>query len=83
MKQALNEIRQVAISEGCATDDAPVYSNTTLYEDTSINEIYRGNLDDLREIRKMYDPKDIMSLTGGFRIPIYSAPTSNGIIAHA
>ena len=69
MTDALNAIRQVAESEEVTTNDAPIYLNTTL-EFTPVENIYRGNLEHLKGIRAKYDPDDIMSLTGGFKISL-------------
>lgn len=73
MTDALNAIRQVAESEGVTTNDTPVYLNTTL-EITPVEHIYRGNLEHLGRVRAKYDPDDVMSLTGGFKI---SMPANN------
>ena len=75
MKKALKNIRRVALEEQCTTQDAPVYLNTTLWETTSVEEIYRHNLPKLSRLRRLYDPSDIMANTGGFRIPL--APTGD------
>jgi len=71
MKRALDHIRDVALKEGCTTSDAPVYYNTTLADPdvTTPQEIYRHNLADLSALRAKYDPHNVMSLAGGFRIP--------------
>lgn len=69
MTDALNAIRQVAESEGVTTHEAPVYLNTTL-EFTPVGCIYQGNLEHLKGIRVKYDPDDVMSLTGGFKISL-------------
>lgn len=77
LKTALDEIRRTALQEGCTTPDAPVYYNTCLSEVTRPEDIYRHNLPDLSAIRKIYDPDDVMSLTGGFRIPL-GPPIADG-----
>ena len=69
MKNALKRIRSVARAEGCTTSSPPIYSNTSL-ENVSPKRIWRGNLDQLRKVRKKYDPDDVMSRTGGFRIKL-------------
>lgn len=69
MKSALNKIRKVALSEGATVDKPAIYSNTSL-EDVPVKQIYRDNLKWLSKLRKKYDRKDVMSLTGGFRIPL-------------
>jgi hypothetical protein len=72
MKGALKTIQDVAIKEKCATDDLPIYCNTSL-EDTPPELIYRGNLERLKQIRAKYDPQNVMGNTGGFRIPLPNA----------
>jgi len=71
LKTALKNVREKAIEEGCAAEDAPVYLNTALAEDdyATVENIYRGNLDKLRGLRRKYDPSGVMDRTGGFRIP--------------
>ena len=73
MKEALERIHAVALEEKCTTEDAPVHLNTSLSETTSVKAIYRGNLPRLSRVRRAFDPKDIMSNTGGFRIPLFLA----------
>jgi hypothetical protein len=70
MANALDHIRRVALHEKCTTEGAAVYCNTTLWENTTVEDIYRANLGRLSKLRKQFDPKDVMGLTGGFRIPI-------------
>src|ERR1700733_10996246 len=77
LKTALDEIRRTALQEGCTTPDAPVYYNTCLSDVTGPEDIYRHNLPDLSAIRNIYDPDDVMSLTGGFRIPL-GPPIADG-----
>lgn len=69
MRNTLEALRKVAESEKVTSDDAPVYLNTTL-EDTPVEKIYQKNLEHLKLMRGRYDPKGIMSLTGGFKIPL-------------
>ena len=46
MKEALACVRQVALEEGCTTNNVPVYCNTTLDVITTPKQIYRDHLDD-------------------------------------
>jgi hypothetical protein len=77
MKTTLSAIHKVAVKEGCVTKDPPlpVYLNTAL-EDTPVKDIYQGNLDDLGKLRSIYDPHNVMGLTGGFRIPVIGSGSS-------
>ena len=74
MKAALARIHKAAIDEKCTTDDAPVYCNTSFAEVTTPEKIYRGNLPELSELRKVYDPHNVMGRTGGYRIPFPQSP---------
>ncbi|KAF8436318.1 hypothetical protein L210DRAFT_3549436 [Boletus edulis BED1] len=46
----------------------PVYLNTTL-DTTRVEDVYGDNFEDLKAARKKFDPRRVMDLTGGFRIP--------------
>jgi hypothetical protein len=69
MQTALNYIHEVAKKTKATTPDAPMYSNTSL-ETVKAQEVYREALAWLSQVRQRYDPKDVMSLTGGFKIPL-------------
>jgi len=69
MQTALDNVKAVALREGCTTENAPVYSNTCL-ETVTPEEIYRDELKGLRAIRQRYDPTNVMGRTGGFKIPL-------------
>lgn len=69
LSEVMTALRNVAIAEGITGDDAPMYPNLAPAE-TLIESIYQNNLQDLRKIRNNYDPADVMSCTGGFRIPL-------------
>lgn len=49
----------------------PVYANTALAEHTDVKDIYRDNLEKLKTIRDTVDPTKVMSLAGGFKIPVF------------
>ena len=67
MTDTLDTLRRFAISEGLATANTPYYSNLCL-ESMSVSDIYRENLGNLRRVKAIYDPSDVMGLTGGFKI---------------
>jgi hypothetical protein len=69
MKSTLDSIKQVAIAEGCTDGNLPVYLNTALAASTDVQDIYKENLPAVRSARGKYDPGNVMSLTGGFRVP--------------
>lgn len=70
MKMALDHIHRIALQEQCTTLNAPVYCNTTLVDVTTPEQIYRANLTRLSQLRRTYDPNNVMGRTGGFRIPL-------------
>jgi len=69
MQAVLTNLRKVALKEKCTTEDVPVYSNCSL-GGTPVELIYRSNLEHLRKLRQVYDPKDVMGQAGGFKIPL-------------
>jgi Berberine and berberine like len=54
------------IQDGQDLKNAAPYVNYALFG-TPLEEMYGGHLGRLREIRKKYDPEDIMGLTGGWK----------------
>lgn len=53
------------------TVGAPVYSNMALANYSKVEDVYgKDGLRELGKIRKTYDPRDVMSRVGGFRIPL-------------
>ncbi len=69
LKETLDNVKEAARREGCTYKDTPVYP-LMAFETTSAEELYRENLEKLVAIRKKYDPNNVMSLTGGFKIPL-------------
>lgn len=69
MQTALDNIRRVAVEDGCASDDLPYYLNTSL-ETVPVEWIYKENLEALGRVRAKYDPENVFGNTGGFRIPL-------------
>lgn len=67
IKKALERLQEVALEEGCTTNDLPIYLNIAL-ENTSMKEIYGVNYEELKVIRNTYDPKNVMGQAAGFII---------------
>ena len=67
LRKMTTEIHQFAIKEGCTGKNVPAYYNLAL-EGTNVEEIFGGNLEELRKLRETVDPKRVMDRTGGFRI---------------
>lgn len=65
-------IQGLAVSFGVSDVDAPVYPNYAPGK-TGLERMYGGKegLKRLGEIRRSWDPKDVMSLSGGFIVPFY------------
>ena len=68
MKGTLARIRDVALQHGLTTETPAYYNNLSL-ETTPAAWIYRDNLKWLREVKKDYDPQNVMGRTGGHKIP--------------
>ncbi|KAF8915498.1 hypothetical protein CPB85DRAFT_1172110, partial [Mucidula mucida] len=47
--------------------DASLYPNYALY-DVPVERIFGNNLKRLRDIKARVDPRDVMALTGGFKL---------------
>ena len=67
LREITKLVRGAALDEGCTTPEAPVYYNLTL-DGTPVDHIYRGNLAELKRVRQIVDPEDVMARAGGFRI---------------
>ena len=67
IKTALEKLHEVALEEGCTTNDLPIYLNIAL-ESTSAQAIYGVNYDELKDIRDKYDPRNVMGKAAGFII---------------
>ncbi|KIJ94572.1 hypothetical protein K443DRAFT_125166 [Laccaria amethystina LaAM-08-1] len=67
ISNSLRVLHQVALKENCTTEDLPMYLNITL-EDTSVKDIYRDHYEELKLLRRVYDPNDVMGLAAGFVI---------------
>ncbi|KAH9054943.1 FAD-binding domain-containing protein [Lactarius vividus] len=60
-------VTAAAVADGQNVSHAAVYPNYALF-DTPLEEIYGENLPRLHRIKKVVDPKDVMGLSGGFKI---------------
>ena len=71
MKKVLGAIQaKVTAARGLTSKPLPVYANTVLCDGyTTVEDVYGENLKALKQMRKKVDPKCVMYLTGGFRIP--------------
>ena len=67
IRDSLKTLHEVALKEGCTTNDLPNYLNLTL-ETTSAKDIYGDNYNELKDIRKKYDPRNVMGRAAGFII---------------
>lgn len=59
-------LQSVGILNGQDLKNAPAYVNYAI-SGTPLEKIYGGNVPRLREIRKEYDPKDVMGQAGGWK----------------
>lgn len=67
MKASGDVIRNAAVAEGQRSIvHAPLYPNYAL-GDTPVEEMYGNNIPELRRIKSIVDPKNVMALAGGFK----------------
>lgn len=57
---------EAGIKDGQDLKNAAHYTNYALYG-TPLEQMYGGNVERLRSIRRCYDPFRVMDLTGGFK----------------
>lgn len=70
MKSTLKNLRDKVHAERESSKGLPYFISTALADVTRVEDLYGGNLEKLKQLRKKYDPKGVMDLTGGFRIPL-------------
>ncbi|KAI0260011.1 FAD-binding domain-containing protein [Gloeopeniophorella convolvens] len=66
MHQSTDALRSAAREDGQDLTDATMYGNYALPDDP-LEGIYGKNVQRLREIRRKYDPENVMGLTGGYK----------------
>ncbi|KAJ7082665.1 FAD dependent oxidoreductase [Mycena belliarum] len=66
LRRSAAHLTQVALAEGQAIADAPLYPNYALF-DTPLERMYGANVERLRAIKGRVDPKNVMGLAGGFK----------------
>ena len=65
VKQSAEQIRQVALHEGLVLGEK---SPGAAAYDTSLEDIYGGNLQRLKVLKQRVDPNNVMGLCGGFKL---------------
>jgi hypothetical protein len=66
LRQISSAIRTAALADGQNVSRAAKYPNYSIF-DTPLEDIYGGNVERLRKIRKAVDPEDVMGLAGGWK----------------
>ncbi|KAI0263018.1 FAD-binding domain-containing protein [Gloeopeniophorella convolvens] len=66
LRQSAAVLRAVAAEEGQVMDNVAIYGNYAL-SDEPLEGVYGANVPRLREIKKRYDPDNVMGLAGGFK----------------
>ncbi|KIY71000.1 hypothetical protein CYLTODRAFT_451236 [Cylindrobasidium torrendii FP15055 ss-10] len=69
LKGTLNRIRVVARREKLTPRKPALYNNLSI-ESVPTHKIYRENMGWLKKVKQEYDPKDVMGLCGGHKIPL-------------
>lgn len=67
IKRSAATIAAAADSEGQDIGEAALYGNYAV-EGTPVSRIYGSNLPRLQEGKERYDPENVMSLAGGWKI---------------
>ncbi|KAH9033339.1 FAD-binding domain-containing protein [Lactarius pseudohatsudake] len=65
-RESANSLRAAALKDGQDVKRAAVYPNYALF-DTPLKDMYGQNLPRLHKLKRAFDPKDVMGLTGGFK----------------
>ncbi|KAF8258459.1 hypothetical protein EI94DRAFT_1815307 [Lactarius quietus] len=66
MRSSAASLMASGIRDGQNLEKVSTYPNYALFE-TPLEKMYGAHLERLREIRKKYDPNDVMYLTGGWK----------------
>ena len=64
--QVQTDLRAAALRLGEAVEGDFMYNNYSP-PDTPLERMYGGNVERLREIKRTYDPNNVMGLAGGFK----------------
>ncbi|OCH84154.1 FAD dependent oxidoreductase [Obba rivulosa] len=65
--QSAQHLTAVAVAEGQNISEAPVYGNYAI-NTTPLTRIFGEQMPRLQEIKRQYDPEDVMGLAGGWKI---------------
>jgi len=66
IRHSAASIKAKALADGQDVANVSVYGNYAAF-DTPVKDIYGTNLGRLRNIKRVYDPLDVMGLAGGFK----------------
>lgn len=69
MMQSADNVKAKAVSLGQDVRDAPLYGNYALFT-TPVEDIFGQSLPRLRGVKGRYDPRDVMGLAGGWKVPV-------------
>ena len=67
--QTRADIISVFAKNGQNVSDLPLYPNYARF-DTPIESIYGSRIPKLQHLKSIYDPHNVMNLTGGWKIPL-------------
>ena len=66
LRKSADSLRAAALKDGQDVEHAAVSPNYALF-DTTLKDMYGGNVPRLRALRQAIDPEDVMGLAGGFK----------------
>jgi hypothetical protein len=67
LRKISDTIHAAALADGQDVSHAAKYVNYALFG-TPLEEMYNGNVKRLRKIKAAVDPKDVIGLTGGWKL---------------
>ncbi|KAI0339141.1 FAD-binding domain-containing protein [Trametopsis cervina] len=72
LRDATNSLKGVLEREGQVVDAAKagVYGNFASQHVTTPEEVFGGSLGRLREVKRVWDPRDVMGRTGGWKVTL-------------
>ena len=68
LTKSVRQLGRVANSEGQDVSHVPIYGNYAASHSWSSERVFGDSLPRLVSVKQIYDPEDVMSLTGGWKV---------------
>jgi len=66
IRESAARLQAAAVAEGQDLDGVALYPNYAIF-DTPLKQIYGDNLPELKKLKKLHDPTNVMGLAGGYK----------------